>query len=130
MRMQRIALLLSTVCLMGACVAGTWVAARPQIQPFLSPNATDVQVVGVDLWESDLTYRAAGPPYAWYFAVMRNLTADGWVSPERHSGGPLPASEVYVRVVPLGLASLTERAEVQGDLNSAHIHLWRRISMP
>jgi hypothetical protein len=128
--MQRIVLLLSTVCLMGACVAGTWVAARPQVQPFLSPNATHVQVVGVDLWEWDLTYQSPGPPYGWYFAVMYNLSADGWVSAERHSGGPLPDSEVYVRVVPLGFASFSERAEVQGGLNSAHIHLWRWISVP
>ncbi len=39
--MRQIVLMLGAVCLVMACGAGMWIAARPPIEPFLVPEAID-----------------------------------------------------------------------------------------
>ena len=127
--MRRIMPLLGIGCLVFTCYFGPWLAFRPQINPLLPPDATDIRVDTVGWGEWALTYRAQGPAYAWYFTVTRQLEADGWSPAEQHTGGSLRDRVIYMRATSLGLVALCERVELAGDLHVAHALMRRWLTI-
>ncbi len=130
--MKRTLAVLGALALIGMCSAGLWITARPPIQPFLVPGATDVQVDMRGLGTQEIRYRVPGSSGVWYFAVGHTLSAQGWRSPTRYTGGPQSDPDVYVRVTPLWRAALWERANLGGNVQAAQITVqrWIEIAWP
>src|SRR5262245_37937661 len=70
--------LISILLAMGACTAGSWLAIRPPLTPFLAQGAPDIQVVNRSTWEWQIRYYVPGPPYAWYGVVTHSLEEQQW----------------------------------------------------
>jgi hypothetical protein len=89
------------VMLIALSVAGgaTWIALQPPIEPLIVPSAIDVQVVATSWGQRQITYRASGPAYAWYYATAHRLEAQGWTALDtwRAAG----TGSVYTPIVPL-----------------------------
>jgi hypothetical protein len=127
--MRRIMLLLGVSCLLVLCVGGLWHASQPPIQLLLPPDSTDIHLDAVGWWEWTLTYRTPGPADGWYVTVVHQLEAAGWLSMERHPSGPLGDPMIYRRTISFGCVVIWERVELDGDVHSAHIRVYRRITL-
>jgi hypothetical protein len=118
----------ATLLLVGA--AGVWRVVHPPLDLFVVAGAVDIQVEAHGLGEEQITYRSPGQSYGWYFTLVRNLAADGWVLPIERRHGLRNNSEVYWRISSLWLVYLKEEAELQGEPDVAHITLRREIIIP
>lgn len=97
--MKRILGLIGILLALGACVAGSWLAIRPPLAPFLAPGATEIQVVTVSISEQQISYHVSGPPYAWYWAVAHSLEEQQFTL--RTSLRPDLAGPTYSPFIPL-----------------------------
>jgi hypothetical protein len=128
-RIALLALALSLVLLLG-CGVGMWSSLRPPLRDLILPNAVGVQIVSYGFGEQQITYRSPGRPYGWYFMVVRNLAADGWIMPIERRDGLRTHPEVYWRIRQLWLVYLKEEVALQGDPNVAQITIRRDIIIP
>ena len=96
----------------------------------LVPGATDVQDQARGFGEYQVTYQAPGAPYAWYFAIVRNLSAEGWAGPIDTRAGLRNTPEVHWHIVSFGFLYIAEEVALQGDPNFARITVRRTIIIP
>jgi len=69
--MRRILAVLTRL-ISGTLIASSiWMLCYPAVTPLIVSGATDVQVVTAG--QRQISYRAPGPPYAWYVTVARTL---------------------------------------------------------
>jgi hypothetical protein len=110
----------------------TWTALQPPIQALIVPGAVDVQVTASGWGQHQVTYRAPGPPFAWYYATAHRLEVQGWIAldPWRPSG----TGSVYTPITPLRFRHLYVVLEDQVVLipdarspNAARIDLRRQL---
>jgi hypothetical protein len=122
------------VILIALNVAGgvTWIALQPPIEPLIVPGAIDVQVVATSWGQRQITYRASGPAYAWYYATAHRLEAQGWTALD--TWRPAGTGSVYTPIVPLRFQQLHVLVQDQIVLlpderspNTAHIQMRRWI---
>jgi hypothetical protein len=125
-----------TLLLSGMLVAiGIWMLSCPAVTSFIVPGVTDVQVVNLGWGQRQISYRAPGPPYAWYFTVTRNLETSGFLLLNRWRPDESPT---YDPIVPLRFerefATLLWDEVVltpdRGDPQRARITVRRRIIIP
>jgi hypothetical protein len=92
--------------LLALCAAGraTWAALQPPLELLIVPGARDVQVIAIGWSEWQITYRAPGPRYAWYYATAQSLDAQGWTALEPWRPGW--AGSAYAPIVPLRFQQL------------------------
>jgi hypothetical protein len=83
-------------------------AIRPPIEPFLVPQAADVEIGRVGWNEWQISYYAPGSPTTWHTDVAHQLEAQHWSSPDRVAYGSL--SRTYSRASSLGFVELWEWA--------------------
>ena len=118
-------IVLATVLLAAllTCAFGTWRVGQPSIGPFTTPGATDIVVRTTDLGQTELTYRTAGAPYAWYDDLTRSLTAHGWrdINPWR----PYGQYATYAYAVSIGPALIRDEVDLRGDARIVRLSLRR-----
>lgn len=120
---------------LGTCVAGSWLALRPPLAPFLAPGARDIQVVTVSIWEQQINYRAAGPPFSWYWAMAQSLEEQQWTlrTPVRPDLGSNYNPIIALRFERISFGVLVDEVVVQPDQRNpsvARIRVSRRIAIP
>jgi hypothetical protein len=134
--MTRVLGLIGILVIVGACAAGSWLAIRPPLAPFLAPGATKVQVVNVSIWEQQISYHVSGPLYAWYWVLIHTLEKQEWTL--RTALRPDLAGTSYAPIIrlqfePISLGFVVDEAVVEPDYhdpNLARIHFYRRIVIP
>ena len=104
--------------------------ARTGLDRLIVPGATDIEVRSSGLGEQQITYRAAGSPYRWYFTVARNLAADGWAVPVDSRVRLHTTPDIHWRIWPLWFVYIKERVALQGDPNVARITISREVIIP
>jgi hypothetical protein len=74
------------------------------LELLIVPGATNVQIITTGWGQRQITYRAPGPPYAWYYATAHRLDTRGWTAldPWRPAG----TGSVYTPIVPLRFQQL------------------------
>jgi amylosucrase len=118
------------LALLVASCAGAWELARPRLGLFIVPGATDIQVRSFGLGEQQITYRASGSPYGWYFTVVRNLAADGWSAPVDDRVRLQTTPDIHWRISPFWLVYIKEQVALQGDPDVARITVRREVIIP
>jgi hypothetical protein len=101
--LRTIAVLAALVTLI-AIGGATWTAVQPPIDSLIIPGAVDVQVVATGWGQRQITYRAPGPPYTWYYATAHRLEERGWTAldPWRPTG----TGSAHTPIVPLRFQQL------------------------
>ena len=102
--MFRMIAILATLLALCAAGGATWTALQPPLEQLIVPGATDVQVVATGWSEWQITYRAPGPSYAWYYAAAHRLDAQGWTTPDPWR--PAGTGSIYTQIVPLRFQQL------------------------
>jgi hypothetical protein len=110
--------------------AGIWKLAGARPDLFIVPNATDIQVRSFRFGEQQITYRASGSPYGWYFTIVRNLAADGWSAPIDDRVRLQTAPDIHWRIRPFWFVYIKERVALQGDPDIARITVSREVIIP
>jgi hypothetical protein len=134
--MKRALGLISLLLALGACVAGSWLAIRPPLAPFLAPTTTDIQVVNMSIWEQQISYQVAGPPYAWYWATIHTLEEQHWtlLTELRPDLSGLTYNPIMsLRFERTSFGFLEEEVMLdpdRGNPNLARIRVSRRITIP
>ena len=134
--MKRSIGLIGILLALGACVAGSWLAIRPPLAPFLAPGATGIQVVNVSSWEQQISYQVAGPPYTWYWAMTHALEEQQWrlqTALRPDLAGPNYNPIILVRFERISIGFLVDEVVLDPDQrnpNLARIHVSRRITIP
>jgi hypothetical protein len=132
--MLRTIAILAAVLALGAAGSATWTALQPPVEALIVPGAVNVQVVSAGWGQRQITYRAPGPAYAWYYATAHRLEIQGWTAldPWRPAG----TSSVYNPVVPLRFQQLYVLIQDQVTLipdqrspSLAHIQVRRWIAL-
>jgi hypothetical protein len=120
---RRIVLIAALVATLLACAFGTWSVGQPAIGPFLIRGATDIVARTTDLGQTELTYRMAGAPYAWYDDLTRSLSARGWrdINPWR----PYGTYATYAHVISIGPAFIRDEVDLGGDAHDVQLRLRR-----
>jgi hypothetical protein len=113
-----------------AVCTGAWWLARPSFPAVLVPGAEDLQVEVLGFGEQQVSYRAPGQPYGWYFTIVRNLAADGWSAPVDNRLGMRHAPETHWRILQLWFIYLKEEVALQGEPHVAHIRVRRELIIP
>jgi hypothetical protein len=134
--MKRIFGLIGILLSLGACVAGSRLAIRPPLAPFLAPGARNIQVVNESIWEQQIRYQVAGPPFAWYWGMTRSLEEQQWtlqtpIRPDLAGASYNPI--VLLRFERVTIGFVLEEVTLNPDHrnpNLAHIHVSRRIAIP
>jgi hypothetical protein len=92
--------------LLALCAAGgaTWTALQLPLELLIVPGATNVQVTATGWGQRQITYRAPGPRYAWYYATAQGLDAQGWTALEPWRPGW--AGSAYAPIMPLRFQQL------------------------
>lgn len=120
---RRIMLIATLFVALLACAFGTWRIGQPSIGPFMIPCATDIVVRTTDLGQTELTYRTAGVPYAWYDDLTHSLAALGWrdINPWR----PYGQYATYAYAVSIGPALIRDEVDLHGDAHDVRLRLRR-----
>jgi hypothetical protein len=134
--MKRAFGLIGILLSLGACVAGSWLAICPPLAPFLAPGATEIQVTNVSIWEQHISYRAPGPPYAWYWATIHTIEEQQWtlrtpLRPDLAGMSYNPTTPLRFERISIGL--VVDEAVLDPDRrnpNLVRIHVSRRIVIP
>lgn len=116
--------------LVATSCAGLWLAARAPQRSLLAPGANDVQIRSLGLASQLITYHAPGPPYTWYYAVVRNLSAEGWSAPVVTRAGIRDTPEIHWRITSWWLIYVKEEVGLQGEADFARIAVHREIIIP
>lgn len=114
----------------GIAGGGMWLL-QPAPTPFLVPSATDIQIINTGWGERQISYRAPGRPYGWYFTLVNDLAAQKWTQPD--AWNPATPRHTYNHVVTLWFGYLWDQAVLspdRGDPEHATITLRRRIVIP
>lgn len=127
--MQRRLVVLGLVLVIGMCSTGLWISTRPLVQPFLIPGATEIDVSMQGWGTQRIRYRVPPSSDAWYFTVGRTLTAQGWRSPTRYTGGPPADPDMYIRVTSFWRVALWERVRLGGRAETAQLTVQRWINI-
>jgi hypothetical protein len=109
---------------------GAVMFARTGLDRLIVPGATDIQVRSFGLGEQQITYRASGSPYRWYFTVVRNLAADGWSAPVDDRVRLQISPDIHWRIWPCGFVYVKERVALEGDPDVARIAVSREVIIP
>lgn len=134
--MKRILSIIAITLVLVVFGAGTWLAVRPPVTGFLAPGAAEIQVDNAKFWEQHLSYRAAGRPYAWYWATAHLLEAQHWTldTPLQPDLAGLSYNPiVLLRFERVSSGFLKEEIVLDPDQdkpNLARIHIYRRIILP
>lgn len=104
--------------------------ARPPLAGLVVPGATEIRIERPGLLTQQISYRAPGPPYGWYFAIIRAMSRDGWSGPVDTRRGIRDTPETHWRIWPLWLIYVEEEITLQGEADRAHITVRRRIIVP
>lgn len=123
-----LALVLGLVLLIGG--AGVWKSTHTQLDMFIVPHATDIQIQSFGFGEQQIIYRTSSSPYEWYFTVVRNLAAAGWSAPIDDRVRLQTIPDIHWRIWPLWFVYIKERVALQGDPNVARITISREIIIP
>jgi len=115
--------------LVAGCL-GAWELVHLQQDLFIVPGATDIQIQWSGFSEQQFTYRTSGPPYGWYFTVVRNLAADGWSAPVDDRVRLQTIPDVHWRIRPFLFVYIKEQVALQGDPDFAWITVNREIIIP
>jgi hypothetical protein len=118
------------LALLSAGCFGVWWQARPPLNLLIVPGAEDIQLDAVSLGEQRITYQWPGAPYGWYFAIVRNLSAERWEMPVDNRAGIRNTPEVHWRISQLWFVYLKEEIWLQGDPNVARIRVRRELIIP
>jgi type IV secretory pathway TrbF-like protein len=70
---RRALAIVGLLLLLAACGAGAWLAARPQVAPFVVAGAQDLQIQALRRGEWKISYRVAETQPAWHEALGREL---------------------------------------------------------
>ena len=122
--------LVTGLALLIVCSTTVMLLARTGLDRLIVPGATDIQIRLSGLGEQQITYRAAGPPYGWYFTVARDLAADGWAAPVDSRVRLQTTPDIHWRIWPLGFVYIKERVALQGDPDVARITVSREVIIP
>jgi hypothetical protein len=128
--MRQIVLMLGAVCLVIACGTGTWIVARPPVEPFLAPEAFDVLVHRPGLITVEISYQVPAPPLEWHQTLARRLTTSGWTAPVHY---PMPAKsyhEIYIHISRLLSLEIWDQAEITADAQVIRIKVRRWYISP
>ena len=115
------------VAVLLAFAFGTWHSARPSIEPFITPGATNIVERTTDFGQTELTYRATGAPYSWYDVLIRSLTAHGWR--DSNPWRPYGQYATYTYAVSLGPVLIRDEVDLRGDAHEVRLILRRRFSI-
>ena len=114
----------------GIAGGGMWLL-QPASTPFLVPGATDIQVITSGWGERQISYRAPGRPYGWYFTVADRLVAQQWTPPDPWNR--TAPRDTYNRVVLFWSGYLWDQVVLvpdDSDPQRARITVRRRIVIP
>lgn len=128
-RKTRLLVALALALVVASC-AGVWLAIRAPQRLFLVPGAADIQVSSLGLATQLITYHAPGPPYTWYYTVVRNLSAEGWSAPVVTRAGIRNTPEIHWRISSWWLIYIKEEVGLQGEPDFARITVRREIIIP
>jgi hypothetical protein len=113
----------------------TWTALQLPVEALIAPGAVDVQVVATGWGQCQISYRAPGPAYAWYYATAHGLESRGWVALDEWR--PNGTGSAYTPIVPLRFRQLSVLIQDQVVLipdqrspSIAHIQVRRSIVLP
>ena len=124
-----IGLALAIIVLIGGCI-GAWRLVRAPLDFLVIPGAIAVDVQSIGLSDQQITYRWNGAPYGWYFAIIRNLSTDGWSAPIDNRAGLRDSPEIHWRISQLWFVYVEEEIWLEGEPNLAHILVRRRLIVP
>jgi hypothetical protein len=104
--MRTLLALFGVFLMLAVCAVGSWGAIRPPLALLVVPGATDIQVArrGWNAWQ--MSYHAPAVPTTWSSAVVQQLEAQHWASPDQVGYGALSRS--YSREVSFGVGELWE----------------------
>jgi hypothetical protein len=134
--MKRVFGLIGILLSLGACVVGSWLAMRLPLAPFLAPGARNIQAVNESIWEQQISYQVAGPPFAWYWGLTRALEEQQWTlrTPLRPDlAGPSYNPITPLRFERISFGFLVDEVVLDPDRrnpNLARILVSRRIAIP
>lgn len=94
------------------------------------PGATDIQILSFGFSEQQITYRIAGRPYGWYFAIVRNLAKEGWSAPVDDRVRLQTIPDIHWRISAFWLVYIKEQVALQGDPDFARITVRRELVIP
>jgi hypothetical protein len=122
---RSIALTAALLAVLLACMFGTWRAGRPSIEPFITPNSTNIVVRTTGFGQTELTYHTTGAPYHWYDVLTRSLAAQGWrdINPWR----PFGQYATYTYAVSIGPALIRDEIDLHGEAHDVRLVLRRRF---
>jgi hypothetical protein len=102
--MFRVLAILIALLALGAACDATWNVLQPPVEAMIIPGAINVQVIATGWGQRQITYRAPGPPYAWYHATAHRLEAQGWTAldPWRPAG----TGSAYTPMMPVRFQQL------------------------
>ncbi len=104
--MRQIVLMLGAVCLVMACGAGMWIAARPPIEPFLVPEA-------------------------WHEVLASRLIANGWTARMPYYAEPTsPPKDIYFHISSLLGIRIVDQAEITMNAGIVRINVRRWYISP
>jgi hypothetical protein len=131
MTMRQIVLMLGAVCLVMACGAGMWIAARPPIEPFLVPEAIDVLVNWPTLHTVELSYREPTPYSTWHEVLASRLIANGWTARTPYYAEPTnPPKDIYFHISSLLGIRIVDQAEITMNAGIVRINVRRWYISP
>jgi hypothetical protein len=134
--MYRAIAALVVLFVLGVTCWTTWTALQPPLESLIVPGAADVQVVATGWGQRQITYRAPGSPYAWYYALTQCLEKRGWTALDNWYPGK--TDTIYNAVLPLHF-QLVSAGFVQDQValtpddrspNLARITVRRCIALP